>query len=121
MWHTPAVSTFHSAGLDFIVDRAGAQIEAPHLIQLDIDYAVLGIDPATAPVEIGRRLSKLLGETVDDEEGIFDLAVTKDGALVAALVLACEDEAIELGGERSAEVDDDGLATALVRALESAG
>lgn len=114
------MSTFHSAGLDFAVDRAGAELESPHLIQLDIGYDVLGLTAEAAPAEIGRRLSKLLGEVVEDEEGIYDLVVTKDGALVAALVLACEDDGIELGGERSEEIDDDGLAAALVRALEGA-
>lgn len=118
--HTSAVSTFQSAGLVFAVDRAGALVESPHLIELDVGYDVLGIDPESAPTELGRRLSNLLGEPIEDDEGIFDLVVTKDGAVVAALVLACEEDAVALGGERSSEIDDDGLATALVRALDSA-
>jgi hypothetical protein len=114
------VSTFQSAGLVFAIDRTGAEIDAPHLIELDVGYDVLGIDPESAPEEMGKRLSGLFGEPIEDEEGIFDLVVSKDGAVVAALVLACEDDALALGGERSSEIDDDGLATALVRALGGA-
>jgi hypothetical protein len=111
------MASFEQNGLRFEMDREGVEIPAPQEIQLDVDYEDLGIDPEDAASVVGRRLSALTESSVHDEEGLYDLAVRRDGTLVAALVLACEEDALSLGGERVAEIDDEALAEALVAAL----
>jgi hypothetical protein len=111
------VSTFESQGLVFALDKSGAEVGSPEIVQIDVACEDADIDPARAPEIVGERLSRLLDVPVSDEEGIFDLVVSKDGAVVAALVVACEDEALALGGERTAAVTDFALASALVEAL----
>ncbi len=109
--------TFESQGLVFALDRDGVEIASPDTIQIDLTCEDVGIDPDEAPEQLGARLSKLLGEDVSDDEGIFDLAVSKGGVPVAALCVSCEDEELELGGERSGAVTDEEIAAALALAL----
>jgi hypothetical protein len=111
------VHTFESQGLVFALDRAGVEIANADVIQIDLSCEDAGLDPDHAAEQLGARLTKLLGEEVSDEEGMFDLAVSKDGAIVAALAVACEDDTLELGGERTAAVTDEELAAALAQAL----
>ncbi|MBK8936764.1 MAG: hypothetical protein IPM79_03705 [Polyangiaceae bacterium] len=115
--HGPSMPGFVRRGFTFQIDREGVAIDEPEEIVVDVGYDDLEMDEASAPEELGKRLSELAGEKVSDDEGIFDLAVYKDGELVAALVLACEDGALSLGGERSADVEEEELAAAIVEAL----
>lgn len=108
---------FEAQGLSFRLDRAGALLERPEPIDIELAYDDLELAPDDAPEALGARLSRLLGESVYDEEGLYDLEVTRGGAVVAALVLACEDEALALGGERAASVSDEELAAAIAEAL----
>lgn len=110
---------FESQGLSFEIDRAGVSIDEPEEIQLSVEYSDLGTDEASAPFDLGERLSALAKEKVVDEEGIFDLAVYRGRELVAALVLACEEDALALGGERVSGVEDEQLAEAIVAALSA--
>lgn len=112
------MSFFERNGLRFTHDREGVAVETPYEIQIDIAYEDLAIDEDDAPAVVGKRLSKLTKSVIVDEEGIFDFAVTRDGALVAALVLACEDDALELAGERTAAITDEELAEAIYLALQ---
>ncbi|NUP10551.1 MAG: hypothetical protein HOW73_31265 [Polyangiaceae bacterium] len=111
------MSSFRSGNFEFALDREGASVDDHETIELDVDYETVGIDPDEAPEQIGRRLSTLLTTEVVDEEGIFDLIVREEGRIVAALVIACEEDAIALGGERVSGIDDETIASALVDAL----
>ena len=111
------MSTFDSRGLSFSLDRQGVEIPGASTIQLDLAYEDLGWGEEDAATQLGASLSRRLGEPVADEEGIFDLCVRRGDAIVAALVLSCEDDAIALGGERSTAVTDEELAEALADAL----
>ena len=89
----------------------------------DPDEAGLGGDEPLAEL-LGRRLSALLGAPVSDEEGIFDLAVERDGAVVAAVQLSCgedDEDVLELLGERAPSVQVRALVEALVEALRGPG
>lgn len=116
--YTAAVSGFDSNGMHFEIDRVGVEVEGPEPIEVSIalDDLDFGEDPVT---ELAARLSKLLGEAVHDEEGLYDFAVTREGELVAALVLACEEDegTLELGGERVATVSDEDIAACVASAL----
>ena len=101
------------------MDREGVTLESPEEITLDVDYDDAGLDPDDAPSELGRALSALTEEQVEDEEGMFALAVYRGGAPVAALSVSCEDDALNLGGERVRDITDEELAAALVEALRS--
>jgi len=50
---------------------------------------------------------------------ISSFAVSKDGTVVAALVIECDadEEVLFLGGERTRDVDDDDLRAAMLTAL----
>ena len=111
------MTSFEAHGFTFSIDRRGVTVPSGETIDIDVDWADLGLDPAQAPTDLAARLSRLAGEAVEDEEGIFDLAVTREGRTVAALVLACEDDALELVGERASEIDDEAIAGALIAAL----
>jgi hypothetical protein len=108
---------FVRRGFTFQIDREGVTLDAPEEIVFNVDYEDLQLDDSSAAEEVGNRLTALTGEQVADEEGIFDLAVYRDGELVAALVLSCEEGMLSLGGERSDDVKDDELAAAIVAAL----
>jgi len=114
------VHTFESQGLVFAIDEAGAELASSEEVQIDIALEDLEIDPETAPELLGRRLSRLVGEAIADEEGMFDLVVSREGAVVAAILVACEDEALALSGERVADITDFALASALIEALRGA-
>ncbi|RYZ61313.1 MAG: hypothetical protein EOP08_13625 [Proteobacteria bacterium] len=110
--------TFTRKGLEFAADRAGTELENTRAVEIELDYDELGIDVGAAPEQLGAILSTLLGEEMADEEGIFDLVVHKDGVPVATLTLACEDDALEVVGERvAAAVAEADLAEALLDAL----
>lgn len=109
--------TFTRKGLVFSEDRAGTELENTRSIEIELDYEELGIDPDDAPAQLGAILSALLGAPVADEEGIFDLVVHKDGEAVATITLACEDDALEVVGERSNGLAEADLAEALLEAL----
>lgn len=111
------MASFEADGLVFHIDRAGITLSPSQTIDIAVDWADLGVAAEQAPTELAARLSRLTGEAVEDEEGIFDLAVTQAGKTVAALVLACEDDALELAGERAPEIDDEALARAVIAAL----
>lgn len=111
------MSSFERNGLTFTIDHEGVTLEDSAEIEIEIDYETLAVDSESAPEKIGERLSKLTGAEIADEEGIFDLAVRREGELVAALMMACEDDALVLGGERSDGVSDEELAEALALAL----
>lgn len=86
---------------------------------IEPDEAGLGGDEPLAEL-LGRRLTALLGVPVSDEEGIFDLAVERDGAVVAAVQLSCgedDEDVLELLGERSPSLPVSALVEALVEAL----
>ncbi len=109
-----------SRGLAFSLDRHGVEVPEGSPIQLDLAFADVGLDEEHAAQQLGERLTRLLGETVADEEGLFDLCVNRGDTVVAALILSCEDDAIALGGERSSAVTDEELAEALAEALGGA-
>lgn len=111
------MSSFEAQGLSFRVDRAGAVLAEPEPIDVELALDELGLSSDDAPEALGERLSRLLGETVYDEEGLYDLEVSRAGVVVAALVLACEDDVLALGGERAASVTDEELAAAVAEAL----
>ncbi|WP_438006230.1 hypothetical protein WME89_47760 [Sorangium sp. So ce321] len=118
---------FEAGGFRFRLDREGAEVsEAPARpvqASIDPDEAGLGGDEPLAEL-LGRRLSALLGAPVSDEEGIFDLAVEREGAVVAAVQLSCgedDEDVLELLGERAPSVQVRALVEALVEALRSPG
>lgn len=113
------VSGFEQRGLRFDLDREGVSIDDPEVIQVDVDWADLGIEPDDAADEIRRRLAALTGQPLDQDE-LYDLVVSKSGHVVAALVVACEEDVLELAGERTVEVEDEELAEALLEALARA-
>lgn len=105
--------------LRFSEDRVGAELTDGRAVEFALDYEELGLDPDDAPAQLGARLSALLGVELEDEEGIFDLLVQRDGEPVATLTLACEDDALEVIGERLASVPEALLAEALLSSLPS--
>lgn len=113
----PPAMPFTRNDLDFSEDVAGAELPAGQHVEFELDYEELGIDPESAPEQLGAILSALLGSSIDDEEGLFDLAVHDDGELVATLTLSCEDDALEVVGERAASIPEATLADALLSAL----
>ena len=110
-------SSFESKGLSFALDRRGLELTSGHPVELELDYADLGMDPDEAPAQLGAILSRLLDTRVADEEGLFDLSVHRGDVLVATLALACEDEMLEVVGERTEDVSEAALAEALLAAL----
>ncbi|WP_437602092.1 hypothetical protein [Sorangium sp. So ce590] len=114
---------FEAGGLRFRLDRQGAEVSGgpARAVQARIepDEASLDGDEPLAEL-LGRRLSALLGVPVSDEEGIFDLAVERDGAVVAAVQLSCgedDEDVLELLGERAPSLPVRALVEALVEAL----
>lgn len=114
---------FEARGFRFRLDREGAEVSGgpARAVQARIepDEASLDGDEPLAEL-LGRRLSALLGVPVSDEEGLFDLAVERDGAVVAAVQLSCgedDEEVLELLGERSPSLPVRALVEALVEAL----
>ncbi|WP_437586126.1 hypothetical protein [Sorangium sp. So ce1000] len=119
---------FEARGFRFRLDREGAEVsEAPtRSIQATIEPDEAGLDDGDEPLAelLGRRLSALLGTPVSDEEGIFDLAVERDGTVVAAVQLSCgedDEDVLELLGERSPSLPVRALVEALVEALRGPG
>jgi hypothetical protein len=112
--------SFEANGLRFTHDLDGASVGEADTRPIDV-----ALDPedarltSEAPLEeqLGERLSAMLGERVQDEEGIFDLAVERAGIVVAAVQLSCDDDAIELLGERAASLTEAALCEALIEAL----
>ncbi len=87
--------------------------------RIEPDEASLDGDEPLAEL-LGRRLSALLGVPVRDEEGIFDLAVEREGTVVAAVQLSCgedDEDVLELLGERAPSLPVRALVEALVEAL----
>ncbi|AUX30796.1 MULTISPECIES: hypothetical protein [Sorangium] len=121
---------FEARGLRFRLDRQGAEVSGgparPVQARIEPDEAGLDGDAPLAEL-LGRRLSALLGAPVSDEEGIFDLAVERDGAVVAAVQLSCGDDdeddedVLELLGERAPSLPVRALVEALVEALRGPG
>lgn len=111
------MATFEHDGLSFALDRSGLELASGKPVEIELDYADLGIDPDGAPEQLGVVLSRLLDMPVADEEGLFDLSVHRGGELVATLALACEDEMLEVIGERSATLAEADLAGALLATL----
>ncbi len=79
--------------LVFSIDREGVELQAPadalREIDVDIDVEELELQAREdLPIQLGRRLSHLLGERVEDEEGMFDLLVRRDGTPIASLVVS---------------------------------
>lgn len=101
------------------MDREGVTVPDAETIEHEIEYEDFGCSSHDAVTEVGVRLSRLTGESVEDEEGIFDLAVYRAGELVAALVVSTEDSQLELSGERVPAVKDLELGDALTGALAS--
>ncbi len=90
-----ATGFFEARGLRFRLDREGAEVSGgpARAIQATIDPDEVSLDgDEPLPELLGRRLSALLGVPVSDEEGIFDLAVERDGAVVAAVQLSCGED-----------------------------
>ncbi|WP_437817614.1 hypothetical protein [Sorangium sp. So ce1078] len=118
---------FEARGLRFRLDRQGAEVsEGPaRAVQARIEPDEAGLDGDEPLAELlGRRLSALLGAPVSDEEGIFDLAVERDGAVIAAVQLSCgedDEEVLELLGERAPSLPVRALVEALVEALRGPG
>lgn len=114
-------SFFAARGLRFRFDREGAEVDGPRqAVAETIEPSDAGfVEGATLAEQLGARLSALLGETVGDDEGIFDLAVEREGAIVAAVQLSCDDDEDTLGllGERSGALAPGELASALAEAL----
>ena len=115
------MTPFEHAGLQFTLDRHGLELEGGHAVEIELDYADLDMDPDDAPAQLGHVLTRLFESTVADEEGLFDLAVHRDGVLVATLALACEDEMLEILGERATTVSEAALAEALLENLTVRG
>jgi hypothetical protein len=113
------MGSFEQNGLTFQSDRTGVSVDAPEEILTGLDYEDLDLEPELAAEELGRRLSALTSETIADEEGLFDLAVFRGEALVAALIVSCDDDGVDLSGERTSHVTDEELAAALLDALRS--
>lgn len=111
------MGSFHANGFEFRMDREGVTIPDAEAIEHEIEYDDFACAAEDASVELGERLSRLTDEAVEDEEGIFDLAVYRAGELVAALVLSVEETQLDLTGERIASVKDVELASALAAAL----
>lgn len=106
--------------LRFSHDRTGTELPEGRAIEFALDYDELGLDADEAPTQLGARLSALLGGVLEDEEGIFDLLVHRDGELVATLSLACEDDVLEVIGERVSSLVEAHLAEALLSELSAA-
>lgn len=113
------MASFHQGGFAFCIDREGVTVSESEPIEHAIEYEDFGGSAERAALDLGERLSRLTGEVVEDEEGIFDLAVYRAGELVAALVLSAEEEELELTGERVTQVKDQEIAEALTAALAS--
>ena len=109
--------TFEQDGFVFTLDRAGLKVHDGNPVDFELDYEELDIDPARAALDLGARLTTLLRQMVEDEEGLFDLAVHRDAQLVASLALSCEPDALEVVGERCSAVSEASLAQALLAAL----
>ncbi|MFO0554158.1 MAG: hypothetical protein U0271_37605 [Polyangiaceae bacterium] len=114
------MGSFFQNDLEFEMDHDGALVDDPEEIQLDVAYDDLKVEGDSAEAELARRLSVLTEETVEPDE-LFDLAVRRQGKIVAALVLAVQDDAVELAGERARDVTDEDLAEAIVAALRRVG
>ncbi|WP_437727097.1 hypothetical protein [Sorangium sp. So ce861] len=118
---------FEARGLRFRLDRQGAEVSGgpARPVQATIEPDEAGLDGDEPLAELlGRRLSALLGAPVSDEEGIFDLAVEREGAVVAAVQLSCgedDEDVLELLGERAPSLPVRALAEALVEALRGPG
>ncbi|AUX27502.1 hypothetical protein SOCEGT47_080930 [Sorangium cellulosum] len=118
---------FEARGLRFRLDREGVLVSEgparPVQARIDPDEAGLGGDEPLAEL-LGRRLSALLGAPVSDEEGTFDLAVEREGAVVAAVQLSCgedDEDVLDLLGERAPSLPVRALVEALVEALRGPG
>ena len=109
--------TFERDGFVFGLDRLGLTLEKSEVVEFELDYEELGIDPDAAPADLGAALTELLRQPVADDEGLFDLAVHRDGNLVATLTLSCEDDSLEVLGERMPSISEASLAHALLGAL----
>ncbi|WP_437319700.1 hypothetical protein [Sorangium sp. So ce385] len=118
---------FEARGLRFRLDRQGAEVSGgparPVQAKIAPDEAGLDGDEPLAEL-LGRRLSALLGAPVSDEEGIFDLAIERDGAVIAAVQLSCgedDEDVLELLGERAPSLPVRALVEALAEALRGPG
>lgn len=89
----------------FTLDREGLVLDGGEVdpVEATIACAALGWEEGDDDDVIDAledRIAERTGEEVDDDEGIFDLAVHQGERLVAVLVVAVEDGAIEVHGER---------------------
>lgn len=112
---------FEARGLRFRLDHEGAQVAGvrqPVAVTIEPVEAGFG-EGATLNELLGTRLSALFGRTIGDEEGIFDLVVEREGGVVAAVQLSCDDDedVLELLGERAESLAPTVLAAALAEAL----
>lgn len=112
------MGSFQRLGLTFSVDRDGVELDPSERIDFEVAYEDLGFTDEKAPEQLGARLSELTGERVEDDDGIYDLAVHRDGALVAAVALCCEEGVLVFAGERVEGLADEDLAQALCEALD---
>ena len=102
-----------SSPLRFARDRVGLELESGKSVELELEYESVGIEPDDAPRQLGERLTAALGELFADEEGLFDVSVHRGDELVAVIALACEDDALEVVGERVSQLTQADLLRAL--------
>lgn len=107
----------------FTVDRDGLVLEggATEVVEAALAPADLGWDSGDDDDDLIDALEDRIGERtgvdVEDDEGIFDLAVRQGDRLVAVLVVAVEDGAIEVRGERLRDVPQAPVVAALTQWL----
>lgn len=119
-----SATAFTEAGLTFALDREGVSLEGKtREIADEIDLDALGIaDEDDLVDELLGRVSALVGEDLDDPEGMIELSVQDaSGRIVAAVVIAPSenDDALEVSGECLASMSSKDLVAALTAALVS--
>lgn len=117
-------SPFTEAGLTFALDREGVSIEGKtREIAGEIDLDALGIaDEDDLVDELLGRFSALVGEDLEDPEGMIELSVQDaSGRIVGAVVIAPSegDDAIEVSGECDTSISSKDVIAALTAALVS--
>ena len=112
---------FEADGLRFERDTEGTILEGEtEEVLCNLDPEALGLDPEALLESVEDRLSVLLGEPYEDDEGMYEFVVTKGGKPVACFVLSCEeDDTLSLAGERLTTITEKAIAVAFGRGFST--
>ncbi len=119
-----SASPFSEAGLTFALDREGVSLEGKtREIDAEIALEALGIaDQDDLVDELLGRFSALVGEDLEDPEGMIELSIRDaSGRVVGALVISPSegDDALEVSGECVPSLVPKDIVAALTAALVS--